>query len=513
MEGVKRETATRDGDCDDRDDSGIARRLSTALAPPGVGAAAFCLAFVLAAAVASLGGNLVIPAVALLVSIVVLMLAATRVNLAIGLYAFVIFIEASQVVGDSTGVYLLAEVFVGVVLLAVLGNRAELFKTPSALGWLLIVSTPFVVMLLSSFFWAPEPDSVVLGILMVIRLIAISCVVVFAVRRFDAMRGVMWGLIAGGVFLAGIGLVQVITGNFEFTFFGFGVASSELLGVASESVNRLTGPIGDANFFGQRLVVVVPLAIERLVNERRTWLRCLSAACGTIVVLAAIFTYSRGAALAMLAVALLALVHFLKPVVAAIVLASGLAVVLVVMPPTFVERITAISQVTDHAAATDTSVKGRTSEALVAVNMFKDRTFFGVGTAQYPHLYADYATEVGLDKRSMRAPHSLYLQFAAEGGIVGLAMFGLVIAGCILTVRAARRRLRGLGLRREADMLWAVRLALYGHLIAAVFLHFGHQRVFFVLIALCLAGWSVVGSVDRSAIRPGGVPPLGGLAT
>lgn len=507
------EAPSRDDTTHDDTGPGAIRRLGSALALPGLGAAAFVLAFVLAAGIASLKGDLAIPAAAALVAIVVIALAATRVNLAVGLYVFVIFIEASDVVGTSTGVYLLAEVLVGVVLLAVLGNRARLFKTPSAIPWILIAFTPFLIILAPSYFWAPEPIYVVERIFVFLRLLVIACVIVFAVRRFDALRAVIWALVAGGAFLGGVGAIQVFSGNYTFGFFGFGGADFEHLGVASgEQGHRLVGPIGDPNFFGQRLVVVVPLVLERIVNERRLSMRWLSAGCGFLVVFALIFTFSRGAALAMFVVAVIALFHFLRPAVAAIALAIGLAVALVIVPPSYFERLVALGQVTDTATATDAAITGRTSEALVAVNIFKDETLVGVGTAQYPHFYSDYAAVLGLDGRDLRSTHSLYLEIAAENGIVGLAMFAIAIAACIMTVRVARLRLAFLGLQRYGDMLWAVRLALYCHLISAFFLHFAYPRVFFVLIALCLGSWALVGSVDRSAVRPGGVPPLGRVA-
>ena len=70
---------------------------------------------------------------------------------------------------------------------------------------------------------------------------------------------------------------------------------------------RLVGPIDDPNFYGQILVVLVPLAWDRLVHEPRRWLRPVAGAALVGCVMAIGFTYSRGA-LAALVVMLLAYV-------------------------------------------------------------------------------------------------------------------------------------------------------------------------------------------------------------
>ena len=71
--------------------------------------------------------------------------------------------------------------------------------------------------------------------------------------------------------------------------------------------------------------------------------------------------------------------------------------------------------------STDVSIRGRASEALAAVAMFRDEPLGGVGYGAYDRNYVEYSTPVGLDpRREERAAHSLYLEIAAELGLVGV---------------------------------------------------------------------------------------------
>jgi putative inorganic carbon (HCO3(-)) transporter len=77
----------------------------------------------------------------------------------------------------------------------------------------------------------------------------------------------------------------------------------------------------------------------------------------------------------------------------------------------------------------------------VAVEMFLDHPIFGVGPGQYPAHYAEYAIQpYWLD--SLGHAHNMYLNVAAELGIVGFATYLVMVGGWLLLIGRTVRRLR-----------------------------------------------------------------------
>jgi hypothetical protein len=103
---------------------------------------------------------------------------------------------------------------------------------------------------------------------------------------------VIWTLLTIGLFLGALSVFQYVTGTFSANYGGF--AKAEFHSIAgSTSGYRLTGPIGDANFYAQIMVVLIPIAIERMLHERKVFLKMLAALVGSAVYLTVIFTFSR----------------------------------------------------------------------------------------------------------------------------------------------------------------------------------------------------------------------------
>lgn len=318
----------------------------------------------------------------------------------------------------------------------------------------------------------------------------VAVMMVILIRELAELRTAIWTIIAGTASLAILGIASFLAGRVPGLLEGFAQTVEEVVDEVIVSV-RIAGPIGDANFFGQLLVTVFPLAAERAWRAENRILRGLAAAAALLIVGAIILTGSRGA-LVGLAVSVVLLVVWLRPPAAALVIAAG-ALVLApfVIPASYFDRIGTIGQVFSigsDTAQVDASIQGRTSELIVGVQMFHDHPLVGVGPGNYPGRYVEYSPDVGLDYRAeLRQPHSLPVEVAAELGILGLTWWALAI---ILFGGALTRCLRSSRAADDHDMsdhLEALAIALVGFLVTALFLHLDFARFFWMMVGLTAA--------------------------
>lgn len=234
---------------------------------------------------------------------------------------------------------------------------------------------------------------------------------------------------------------------------------------------RAAGPFGEANFFALSLAAIVPFCIYMI--GRGGW-RILLGGVGVLLLIAGDFAaQSRGGAIAMLfAIFVMAFSSGSRRLRAA---AVGLVVFFGLMLVVFSASVE---------SAGERSVEGRATENRIAVQMFLDHPFTGVGPGQYPENYRTYSRELGNDPRPVRAPHSLPLEIAAEQGIFGMLGWAGV---AVLLLRYAR-----------ATRIWrdplgrAVATAILTYCVGSLFLHGSQLRVLFILLGLLLAHGAAV---------------------
>jgi O-antigen ligase len=150
-------------------------------------------------------------------------------------------------------------------------------------------------------------------------------------------------------------------------------------------------------------------------------------------------------------------------------------------------RFEAISEVVDPYEAQDPSIRGRSSEALVALLMTREHPVIGIGAGRYTGEYIAYAPRVGLDERQVREPHNSYLEMASESGVLGLAAFiGLLVTGIVGALRAVGAFARQ-GRRLEAGLAQSVASGLLGYSVAAIFLHQAYPQMLWLGLGLAAA--------------------------
>ncbi len=416
-----------------------------------------------------------------------------------GLLAIAVFavLRLPDVATDFHGAPSLFAPLLALVALAVLVRMRATGERPVGGLRALALVGAFLLVATGSVAFAADPATGIHQVVLLAKDAVVAILAGMLVRRSASLRAVVWVLVAGGGALATLSIVQFVTGSFDSTFGGFAQSAVQNIYSTTDSV-RISGPIGDPNFYAQVLVMLVPLAFDRMRDEVGRGLRLAAGYCAAVCAVAVILTFSRGAALA-LAVVGIALVVRHPPKVRTVAAAGLLAIAAIpFLPPGYLERLSALGQVGEIQTGVDPSIRGRTAELRAAWDMFRDHPVIGVGYGNYLILYPEYARDSGIDVRSTeRNAHNLYLATAAEMGIVGLFALGAVIVGAFAALHTGRRRFRGMSDHRADGIGYALGVSLVGYLITSIFLHMAFARFAWLIIGIALAFPSTAAAEDR----------------
>jgi O-antigen ligase len=175
------------------------------------------------------------------------------------------------------------------------------------------------------------------------------------------------------------------------------------------------------------------------------------------------------------------------------VITSALLVLLLLFAPAnYQERmltmVEALPLVGESQVLDEVSFRGRLSEVIVAAQMFADHPIAGVGYDNFDVYYLDYSQYLGLDtRRQERQAHSLFLEIAAETGLLGMLTFALLLVGLAHSLRHARRIFQQSGQPGYIYLVDALAISLIGYLAGSLFLHAAFPRYFWLLTAIVLA--------------------------
>jgi len=350
--------------------------------------------------------------------------------------------------------------------------------------------------------------------------LALYLLIVNVVRSVSALRRVIWVLLLAGSLLGALTIYQEATGSFHQQFGGLAFrndasltlqqaaadpeAVEDMRSVAPTKNPRAGGPVGETNRFAQILLVLLPLGVWLYRTAPTRLLQSCAAAAGLLMLGGIIFSDSRGAFVALILTATVAV--RMKWFSLRNVLTSAIALVLVVplVAPHYVERVVSIATAVDlardvnSANEVDGATRGRVTEMLAAWQAFLDHPVLGVGPGQYFPVYSvQYQNkDVRLKFRDLQTPrraHSLYLEMAADVGIVGTAVFLLMFMGLMRALLHASRQVAA-GTSDAADLAAALFLSLVAYAGTALFLHLAYVRYFWLLIALSSAALHAMSS-------------------
>ena len=275
--------------------------------------------------------------------------------------------------------------------------------------------------------------------------------------------------------------------------------------ILTGGTHRVWGPagtfIGGNNEIALALVMTIPLIRYLHLQADRVWVRWGLASAMVLSAVSAMGSQSRGALLAMLAMAFFLWTKSRNKMVTGAYVLMGLAIVAAVMPQAWYDRMDTIKTYEE-----DPSALGRINAWNMAFNLASDRVMGGgFETFRAPtfHLYAPEPLRV-------HDAHSIYFEVMGEHGFIGLGLFLLM---GILTWFRAQQVIRVC--KKDAERKWASDLAsmaqvsLVGYAVGGAFLGLAYFDLPYhlVIIVVLTAKFSGVLNSPQAA-NASALPPI-----
>lgn len=318
------------------------------------------------------------------------------------------------------------------------------------------------------------------------------------IRTPEMLKRVVWALLISGALIGGLSLYQQITNNFENEFWGFAQVQSDfrtgvetLQGEVEQA--RLSGSIGEKNRYAQNMLMLVPLGIFQFWIYRSSWARYLALLCTALIFAGGALAFSRGAAVGfVILIVTMALLRYIKFYQLLLLVLS--AYIVMWMLPQYGTRLGTLSVFTDVNAEdggaalneADGAIRGRATDILAALLIFKDHPLVGVGPGMVTYYTPEYARGVGYRYiTDNKEAHSLFPGLAAETGLFGLICFvGMLYISMRDLIRSRRRWLRS---RPDwAALATAFFQVLVSYIATGLFLHLSYMRFFYMMLALAV---------------------------
>lgn len=403
---------------------------------------------------------------------------------------FISFTRFSEIVMEFQGLPSVAKPFLAVLVAAIIVRWAVFGERPK--GWVgpAVMFAIMWIIGLISLFYSPVPDLVWDRLLDDAKDSLIAVAIVILLQQGPSFRRVMWVLITVGLFLGTLSVFQYFTGTFDNDYGGFAMSGRhQIIGTIDDY--RSTGPMGDPNFFAQVMVVIVPIAFERFLHEKKNILRLIALWAFAVSVLTIFFTYSRGGFIA-LVIAMLVLFFFYPPQRFQIpIIIVAIVMLISFLPPNYVDRLSTLAGYfgpRDTSAIEERSLQGRLTENLTAWEMVKSNPLFGVGLSSYKSLFPFYSKKLGISLvATERDAHNLYLEVLSETGIIGFSILFIILFTSFETVYVARKRFVLAKLKDYVGLTSGFLAAMAGYFSASMFIHNAFPRFFFVMLGIALS--------------------------
>ena len=402
--------------------------------------------------------------------------------------------------------------------------RRQRIKT----GGILMLMGVFLVCLLFSSFFAKDPDLATQRILTyVFEGLVLYFLVTNVIRDLGTLKRVMWVVVLGAAFLGSLSLYQAVTGAYTQRFGGLAqrqlafeeTGRGNRTGPREEMrvADRASGPIGDPNRYAQNELMILPFAIFLLWYERSRLGRLVAAGSAMLILAAVTLSYSRGAFVTLAALLLLLAMRQRERRWSILGGAALLLMLLVAIAPGYRGRLETLLGVQGLFSAQaseqpDGATRGRTTEMLAAVHVFRDYPIFGVGPAQYAPFYSiSYHRNPEIAFRYLprtRRAHNLYAELAAETGLLGLTVFLFLVGRLLYQLWQASRR--WVFNRPDlANLATTFVFSIAAYLGTALFLHLSYERYYWLLLALASAALQL-GSAEYRSMR--GLPSVSSVS-
>ncbi len=416
-----------------------------------------------------------------------------RLDIGVAAMIFILYTQTYIIVGERYGI---PDVVQGLIMLLVLsmGTRWIVYTSEIPQGWMrpLFLVGFYCLVCLFSVMYAVFPSAAMPVAVETIKSGVIALIIAVVIKNKESFRLAIWTLLIVGIFLGTISVIQFSTSSYENDYGGYADSSLSNISAGSDDY-RIGGPVADPNYYAQMMLILVPLALDRLWNERGKFMRALAGWALGVSSLTVMLTYSRGGFISMAIVVVAMVAIFYRGQLHYLLVVAVLFLFFVnILPSQFTDRLSTLTELVPSSSSSgssqDYSFRGRTSEMIVALQMFADHPLLGVGVGNYQELYQKYAQRLGMEFRSeVRQAHSLYLEIASETGLLGLLSFMLLLWTLLKSIWDGRKLLLEHKLTNLFNMITAYGLGLVGYLLAAIFIHSAFPRNFWVIAGIALA--------------------------
>jgi len=292
---------------------------------------------------------------------------------------------------------------------------------------------------------------------------------------------------------------------------GFYGLKGGLYTIVTGGAGRVWGPPGGFiqgnNELALALIMAIPLMYFLRATTPHKWIRHALLITMGLSAISAIGTQSRGALLAISAMAGLLWWRAPNKGANAVLLSLVGLVILAMMPASWYERMATIQNYED-----DGSAMGRINAWMTMVNVANDRLLGGGFDVQNPYVFGMYAP----DPSNPLTAHSIYFQMLGEHGYIGLGLFLLL---WLLAWRGAGVLRRDT--RNDPDIGWLyhlgsmIQVSLVGYAVGGAFLslsYFDLPYNILVMVVICTRWRAERQTVEETEQRieasPGSSEPL-----
>lgn len=372
-----------------------------------------------------------------------------------------------------------AAIIAGVTMVALVlhKDRYRLPRSPVTVVFILFMAWMSVTSLL-----AIHPDQVGEQWIKVYKIFGMNLIVMMLIVSRQHIEWLVWTVVAS------VGYYGVKGGIFT---------------IRSGGSDRVWGPAGTFidgnNEIALALVVIIPLMFYLQTLLAKRWQRHAMLGAVFLCALASLGSYSRGAALAIGAMAGFLWLKSNNRAKMGLLMLCSIPVLLLIMPEKWFERIDTIN---DYES--DGSAMGRINAWKMAWNLACDR-FPGGGFEIYDYgVFLQYAPV----PHDVHAAHSLYFQVLGEHGFVGLFLYLLL---GFLTFRTGSAIVRMAGnveqLKWAAHLAKMIQVSLLGFAVGGAFLSLVYFDVPYYLMAAMVALHGLVTKEVKASSRLAAAPP------
>lgn len=237
-------------------------------------------------AVAILFGDSILLLIGFIVFIPITVLFFFRPDIGLYVHVLVAYTSLSGIAITHYGAPSLTKFFVP-YLLGVVFLRWFIWQESPTKGWqqILTLFFTYVIFQMLSLLYAPDIDAVIDVLDNLIKNMIIAFAIILLMQSVKNFRYVIWILVLSALLICLANTHQGLTGNFANEYGGFAQPGGEADISGEENAVRISGPIGEPNFFALSVVIIFPFAVGFMVIEDRLILRLIAASCAVFILI------------------------------------------------------------------------------------------------------------------------------------------------------------------------------------------------------------------------------------